>query len=106
MDKPEFITPPDHVRFLAKKLFDRCGEIANGSIAYLEPGGGGPTEQHTHEHDHLFIVVEGEAKVLQGDEIHIIHKNESFVVKGNRPHSVWNHALETTVMIGITLENK
>lgn len=32
----EFITPPDHIHFLAKKLFADCGEIIDGSIAYLE----------------------------------------------------------------------
>lgn len=31
-----FITPPNHVRFLAKKLFGNVGEIIDGSIAYLE----------------------------------------------------------------------
>ena len=29
----EFITPPDHIHFLAKKLFADCGEIIDGSIA-------------------------------------------------------------------------
>lgn len=101
----DFTTPPNHVNFLAKKLFGNCGEIENVSIAYLAPNGGGPKEPHTHEHDHLFIVVEGEAKVILNKNTHIISKNESFVVKGNIPHSVWNNVDETTVMIGITIKN-
>ena len=28
----EFITPPDHIHFLAKKLFADCGEIIDGSL--------------------------------------------------------------------------
>lgn len=101
----EFITPPGHINSLAKKLFGNCGEILNGSIAYLKPSGGGPVDVHTHENDHLFIVVRGEAKVLLGDEIKIIHENEAFTVKGNIPHSVWNNTDGETVMIGITIKN-
>lgn len=105
MDKVfDFITPPNHINFIAKKLFDNCGEIINGSIAYLAPNGGGPTELHTHEHDHLFIVVEGEAKVLFEDKTHIINENDSFIVEGKKPHSVWNNISETTIMIGITIK--
>ena len=60
------MTTPKDVNFQAKKLFGAAGEVLDGSIAYIAPKGGGPTEQHTHEHDHLFSVVKGEAKVLRG----------------------------------------
>ena len=68
----EFITPPKHINFKAKKLFGAVGEIIDGSIAYVDLNGGGPEQQHTHEHNHLFIVVKGEAKVLLGEEEIII----------------------------------
>ena len=55
----DFLTPPYHVHFLAKKLFVHMGKIIDGSIAYLEKHGGGPETPHTHPHDHLFIVVKG-----------------------------------------------
>lgn len=99
----EFITPPAHVNFMAKKLFSDAGKINDGSIAYLAPGGGGPITQHTHEHNHLFIVVKGEAKVLLDDKEVIIRKDESFLVDGKIPHSVWNNIDDETVMIGITV---
>lgn len=57
--KDGFMTPPKHVNFEAKKLFGSAGQIIDGSIAYITLKGGGPTEQHTHEHNHLFIVVKG-----------------------------------------------
>ena len=100
----EFITPPDHIHFLAKKLFSDCGEIIDGSIAYLEKGGGGPTSLHTHEHNHLFIVVSGQARVELDGEIRIVDANESFLVNGHIPHSVWNNIDGTTVMIGISVK--
>lgn len=100
----DFITPPNHVKFLAKKLFGKSGEIQDGAIAYLEPGGGGPTTPHTHTHNHLFTVVSGEARVQLEDKEVIIHENESFLVDGKIPHSVWNNSKEkTTVMLGITV---
>ena len=102
----EFITPLDHIHFLAKKLFADCGEIIDGSIAYLEKGGGGPTSLHTHEHNHLFIVVSGQARVELDGEIRIVDANESFLVNGHIPHSVWNNIDGTTVMIGISVKAK
>lgn len=100
----EFMTPPKHVNFKAKKLFREMGQIMDGAIAYISLDGGGPVEQHTHEHDHLFIVTEGEAKILLGNEAVIVKKNESFLVKGKIPHSVWNNSDGETVMIGITVQ--
>ena len=70
----DFITPPNHVNFLAKQLFGSCGEIENVAVAHLQSNGGGPTTQHSHPHSHLFIVTKGEAKVLLGNDVHIIHK--------------------------------
>lgn len=99
----DFITPPNHINFKAKKLFENCGEIVDGSIAYITVGGGGPTEKHTHQHNHLFIVVQGEAKILLDQETVIVKKNESFLVNGMIPHSVWSNSDDETVMIGITV---
>lgn len=101
--KDGFTTPPNHVDFLAKKLFGDVGQIVDGSIAYLGANGGGPQDLHTHEHDHLFIVTKGEAKVVYESEIVIIKENESYLVKGTRPHSVWNNLDTETVMIGISV---
>ena len=102
--KDGFMTPPNHINFEAKKLFDSMGEIIDGSIAYIDLQGGGPIEKHTHEHNHLFIVISGEAKVLLGEEEVIIKKDEAFLVDGKIPHSVWNHADGETVMIGISVK--
>ncbi len=104
--KKGFMTPPKHVNFEAKKLFDNVGEIIDGSIAYITLKGGGPTEQHTHDHNHLFIVTKGEAKVLLDKEEVIIHQDEAFLVEGKIPHSVWSNQDEETVMIGISVKTK
>lgn len=95
-------TPPDHVNFAARKLFGE-GKMSNVSIAFIDENGGGPTANHTHAHDHLFIVTEGEARIdLNGEKI-ILKKNESFIVKGEIPHSVWNNQSEKATMIGINI---
>lgn len=101
----DFMTPPNHVNFLAKKLFGSIeGKIKDGAIAFMSLNGGGPIEQHTHQHDHLFMVVQGEAKILLENEIVIVKENESFLVKGTIPHSVWNNIESETKMVGITIE--
>ncbi|MDE6343909.1 MAG: cupin domain-containing protein [Muribaculaceae bacterium] len=89
---------------MAKKLFVTEGEIKDGAIAYIEPGGGGPTEAHTHSHDHLFVVVKGEATIRLANDVVKVGENESYRVDGRIPHSVWNETAETVVMIGITVE--
>ena len=65
----DFMTPPKHVNFHAKKLFGEMGRIVDGSVAYIELNGGGPTELHTHEHNHLFIVTEGEARIFNSVKV-------------------------------------
>lgn len=99
-----FITPPAHVNFKAKKLFGDMGHIIDGSIAYIDLNGGGPEELHTHEHNHLFIVTKGEAKIRLGDKEVIVGKDEAFLVEGKIPHSVWNNIQDETVMIGISVK--
>ncbi len=98
-----FITPPGHVKFRAKKLFDAVGPVADGSVARLEPGGGGPVPPHTHGHDHLFIVTGGEARIEVGGETVIVGAGEAFRVDGGKLHSVWNNSDGETVMVGLTL---
>lgn len=102
--KEGFVTPPNHINFSAKKIFGSIGEIIDGSIAYIELQGGGPIEKHTHEHNHLFIVISGEAKVLLDDKEVIIKKDEAFLVNGKISHSVWNNIDGETVMIGISVK--
>ena len=99
-----FMTPPDHVNFRAKPLFGAAGAIKDGAIAYLAPKGGGPTTPHTHAHDHLFVVVKGEAKILLGDDVVLVGKNEAFRVQGTVPHAIWNNLDSETVMIGISIQ--
>ena len=100
----EFMTPPKHVNFRAKKLFGALGNIVDDAVAYIDLNGGGPTELHTHDHNHLFIVTESEAKILLGDKEVIIHKDEAFLVEGRIPHSCWNNIDGVTKMIGITVK--
>ena len=76
----DFMTPPNHEKFLAKKLFNENGKIQWGAIAYIEKDGGGPAGNHTHSDNHIFIVVEGEVRVIMGNETVIVKKNESCFV--------------------------
>jgi mannose-6-phosphate isomerase-like protein (cupin superfamily) len=51
----------------------------------------------------LFIVVSGEVKIQLGSQEVVVRENESFLVEGKIPHSVWNNGKETAVMLGITV---
>ena len=102
--RKDYLTPPCHRLFLAKKLFSRSGELLDGAIAYIAPGGGGPEVPHLHPHDHLFIVTKGVAEIRIGEEKFLLHEGESMRVCGALLHSVWNPSSEETQMIGLTLE--
>ena len=102
----EFMTPEGHRGFSAKKLFDQMGEIQWGAIAYIEKGGGGPENNHTHSDNHIFIVVDGEVRVVLGDEETVVGKNESLFVDGMIPHSIWNNGEKTAVVIKISTARK
>ncbi len=99
-----FITPDGHKGFMAKKLFDEMGKIHWGAIAYIEKNGGGPENNHTHSDNHIFIVVEGEVRIVLGDEEIIAGKDQAVFVDGMTPHSIWNHSDKTAVVIKISVE--
>ena len=98
------LTPEGHQGFLAKKLFGEMGKIQWGAIAYIEPGGGGPANDHTHSDDHLFIIVDGRVRIVSGDREIFAGKDEAVFVEGMVPHSIWNAGEETAVVIKISTE--
>ncbi len=104
MDESEFTVPPRHNGFLAKNLFGESGKIKRIAIAYIEKCGGGPKGDHTHNENHIFIVVDGEARVVLGDKEIVIKKNESLFVDGTSPHSIWNNSDEVCRVIKISVE--
>lgn len=71
---------------------------------YIDLNGERPHEKHTHDHNHLFIVTKGEAKILLDNEEIIVKKDDAFIVDGSIPHSVWNNLDSETVMIGISVK--
>ena len=87
-------------------LFRSSGKIKWGAIAYIEKGGGGPQGNHTHSDNHIFIVTDGEVKVVMGDKEFIVRKNESFFVDGMIPQSIWNNGGQTAVVNKISVERE
>lgn len=100
----QFMVPEGHKGFLAKKLFNEMGKIKWGAIAYIEKGGGGPENNHTHSDNHIFIVADGKVKIILGDKEIAVGKDESVFVDGMIPHSIWNNGDKTAVVIKISTE--
>ena len=103
----EFITPPNHFGFKAKKITGKIkGKITNCSIAYIEPQGGGPKPSHTHLHAHFFIVIEGTATIKMNEKKIKLDINESILVPGVEDHSIWNETDKPLKMLGITIHDE
>lgn len=101
-----FITPEGHKGFSAKKLFDGMGRIKWGAIAYIEKNGGGPENNHTHSDNHIFIIVDGEVRIISGERVIIAGKDQTVFVDGMTPHSIWNNGDKTAVVIKISTERE
>ena len=98
------ITPPNHSKFKALPLAkDIDTEIIDCALAFIEPGGGGPSPDHTHPHDHLFTVVSGEVQVHINGQRHLITSGCSLRVPGSKLHSVWNCGSQPAKVIGTSL---
>lgn len=103
----EFIVPPNHVKFKAKKIFGQItGDIVDCSIAYIEPKGGGPEPSHIHLHDHFFVVLEGCATIKMEDKKINVYAEEAILVKGSTIHSIWNESDKPLKMLGITVQQR
>ncbi len=101
----DYKVPANHFKFKAKKIDHAIeGQILNSSVAYIEPGGGGPEPSHTHEHDHYFIVIEGCATIKLGNKKILVNSDESILVRGSIIHSVWNESSKHLKMIGISIK--
>ena len=79
-----------HTATKAKTLLRDCGNIINVAIVVMEPHGGGPNTPGLHRHDPMFIVVEGEIRAQIGGATKVVKKDETIMVDGRLPHSIWN----------------
>ncbi|MEF2230075.1 MAG: cupin domain-containing protein [Pseudodesulfovibrio sp.] len=100
-----FTVPPGHVGFAALRLAGRIdARIADCAIARIEPGGGGPMPEHTHAHDHLFVVLAGSVEIRMDGTTTTLPVHQSMLVPGDALHSVWNTAQIPATVLGISLD--
>ena len=101
------ITPKNHKAFKALVLSSQIDdEIIDCAIAFIEVGGGGPSPDHIHLHDHLFTVISGEVEVRIDGEKNVLKEGMSLRVPGKKLHSVWNSGPTLAKVMGISLHKK
>jgi quercetin dioxygenase-like cupin family protein len=66
----------------ARPLF---GEGAMLNLVTIEPGAGVPT--HSHPHEQLGHVIEGELELTIGGEAHVLSTGDAFQIPGRTEHS-------------------
>ncbi len=62
------------------------GEHVLLSLLEMEPHGDVPP--HSHAHEQMGLVLEGEMEMTIGDETRVVKEGEIFVIPGNVEHSV------------------
>lgn len=62
------------------------GEKAMMSFVDLAPGSSVPI--HSHPHEQMGVVLEGEFEFIIGDEKRIVKKGDTYVIPSNVPHGV------------------
>ena len=74
--------------FWRKSCLTKWATSTGGAIAYIE--------------NHLFIVVDGEVRIISGDKEILAGKNQAVFVDGMIPHSIWNNGDQTATVIKIS----
>ena len=104
-DREGFSAVPNCEGYYARALFT-SGETGRveSLLAYMEPGGGGPSKEHTHKHDHLFVVMEGEMLIKQGRKRQTLEAPGAVLVPGGKPHSIWNAGNTDLELVVVNLD--
>jgi quercetin dioxygenase-like cupin family protein len=104
------IVPPEQGRVYAmgrmRATFKAdCGETANGysvSEWWLEPRTRLP-DQHAHDEDHVFYVIEGTLSLLLDEDWSDAAKGSYVVIPGGTPHAFENRAAVPAGFIAFTV---
>lgn len=72
------LVPGLHVRFV---------HTQNMTLAYWDIEAGAAMPEHSHRHEQVVNVIEGEVEYTLGGEVKIMKKNEVAVIPGNVLHS-------------------
>ena len=63
-----------------------CGSEMMLSLVEIQPGA--VVEAHSHPHEQVGIVLEGEARFIVGDEERVLGAGDMYVIPGNVTHRV------------------
>lgn len=100
----EATLPSDYTGYAARALLCKEeGSPADCCLAVIEPGGGGATPAHTHDHDHIFFVIEGAARIQIGEMSSLLTSNQALHVPGATIHSIWNCGDEELRILSINI---
>ena len=100
----EEVVTTGHTGFAARALLCKEeGSPADCSLAVIEPGGGGATPSHTHPHDHIFFIVEGNARIQIGEKFYSLAENQALHVPGSSLHSIWNSGEEELRILSMNI---
>ena len=102
-NKQGFKPIPNHKDFMAKTIPSPLEASTDVLLAEIAVGGGGPIEEATHEHDHIFIVLVGQITVDIAGAKYIVEEEHSIYVEGQIPHSIWNTGDKTARVIGVNI---
>lgn len=75
-----------HNIFPGVDVFTAAGQSMMLSLAELQPEA--VVEEHSHPHEQVGMVVEGQARFIVGDEERVLGPGDMYFIPGNVPHRV------------------
>lgn len=76
-------------------LIGKKEKAENFAMRYYSVEVGGSTVEEQHDHDHGIFIMQGDAKVLIGDEYHDVSKGDVLYIPPNVRHQLINRGDET-----------
>lgn len=67
-------------------------------LSFLDMAPHAHVPEHSHPHEQMGIVLEGQMELQIGDERHLLGPNDVYLIPGGVPHAAWTHEQPARVL--------
>lgn len=93
---------PNHSEVYSRQIWGPATGGQKILVSYTEMRSDGGAEMHSHEGEHVFIVLKGELQVNDGATLRVVGEGGALVVEPGEPHQVTGTGKADCVYITVT----